>query len=115
VIRCDEEARMPELRSADVMVDALLGNEDTIEKLRTDPAPTLREAAAEAKRTTPLNGDVWVYRMVVGFLGGVVTIVAVGLIVLSFVESKSTPEGLIALGSAAVGALAGLLAPAPSR
>ncbi len=106
---------MSELRSADVMVNALLGNEDTIERLKTDPAPVLREAAVEAKRAIPLQEDVWVYRMVVGFLGSVVTIVALGLIVLSFVESKSTPEGLIALGSAAVGALAGLLAPSPSR
>ncbi|NEU10703.1 hypothetical protein G3T14_00980 [Methylobacterium sp. BTF04] len=62
-----------------------------------------------------MTGDKWVYRMVVGFLGGVLIIVAIGLILLGYAGEKPAPEGLIALGSAAVGALAGLLAPSPSH
>jgi hypothetical protein len=58
--------------------------------------------------------DVWIYRAVVGALGLTVLLTIVGLIVLALV-GKPAPDGLIALGSAAVGALAGLLAPSPVR
>jgi hypothetical protein len=37
----------------------------------------------------------------------------IGGFILSFKTAATIPEGLIALGSAAVGALAGLLAPSP--
>ena len=56
--------------------------------------------------------DVWLYRMVVATLGLVVLVCVIGAIVLS-VPGKPTPEFLVALGSAAVGGLAGLLAPSP--
>ena len=54
-----------------------------------------------------------VYRLVVGFLGGALIIVAAGIIYLSLSRVTPTPESLTAIGSAAVGALAGLLAPSP--
>ncbi|MCJ2034830.1 hypothetical protein [Methylobacterium sp. J-068] len=106
---------MAEARSVDYMVNAVLGDPATKARLVQDPDDVLRTAAAQAKVAIPILGDKMVYRMVVGFLGGVVVIVAVGLIVLAYAGRTGTPEGLIALGSAAVGALAGLLAPAPSR
>jgi hypothetical protein len=56
--------------------------------------------------------DRWIYRMVVAALGLTVIISLVGGIILAII-SKNIPEGLLALGSAAIGALAGLLAPAP--
>ena len=67
---------------------------------------------------SPLKYDRWIYRMVVLFLGVTVVATVVGGFMLagSSTETgpKEIPEGLIALGSAAVGALAGLLAPAPN-
>lgn len=106
---------MAEARSADYLVNAVLSDAATKAKLAQDPEEVLRTAAAQAKVAIPLLGDKMVYRMVVGFLGGVLVIVAIGMIVLAYAGRQSAPEGLIALGSAAVGALAGLLAPAPNR
>ena len=63
---------------------------------------------------TPLATDYWVYRMVVIFLGLTVLGTVVGGFWLKLRTATDIPEGLIALGSAAVGALAGLLAPSPA-
>jgi len=62
------------------------------------------------KRLLPY--DPWVYRIVVLILGLVVLASLVGTIMLT-IQDRSTPELLIALGSAAMGGLAGLLAPSP--
>lgn len=75
-------------------------------RLQEDPAKTLMDLAA------PLESDVWIYRMVVGALGAGVLVGMIGAIVLAMM-GKPIPEVLVALGSAAIGALAGLLAPAP--
>lgn len=61
----------------------------------------------------PLETDVWIYRGVVFALGMTVIVAAIGAIYLA-ASSLPTPEVLVALGSAAVGALAGLLAPSPA-
>jgi hypothetical protein len=70
-------------------------------------------AAALADIAEPLRNDVWIYRMVVGALGLTVLLAVVGATALA-VSGNPTPDILTALGSAAVGALAGLLAPSPS-
>lgn len=63
--------------------------------------------------------DNWIYRIVVGSLGFVIVTITLGIVwrVASgnAVEDKNIPTILTALGSAAIGALAGLLAPSPSR
>jgi hypothetical protein len=62
------------------------------------------------------QGDVWVYRIVVIVLGITVLLTVTGGLGLAFTGSPNNykmPPELIALGSAAVGALAGLLAPSP--
>jgi hypothetical protein len=65
---------------------------------------------------SPLLQDKWIYRMVVGFLGLVVVLTVVGgFIIVLTGNSTSIPEGIIAIGSAAIGALAGLLAPSPNK
>jgi len=61
-----------------------------------------------------VEGDRLVYRIVVGALGLAVLVSIGGLIALTFAD-ETAPEGLVALGPAAVGALAGLLAPSPAR
>lgn len=64
-------------------------------------------------RLTALQTDRWIYRIVVLALGFGVLSAMVGLIALSLKGVANVPDGLVAIGSAAVGALAGLLAPAP--
>ena len=63
-----------------------------------------------------LQNDIWLYRIVVVVLGLTLglTVVAsiVGAIVLTL-SGQSTLEVIVALGSAAIGGLAGLLAPSP--
>lgn len=62
---------------------------------------------------TALQTDRWIYRIVVLALGFGVLSAMIGLIILSLNGVAPVPDGLVAIGSAAVGALAGLLAPAP--
>jgi hypothetical protein len=59
-----------------------------------------------------IQNDIFLYRMVVAVLGVTVVASVLGAIVLAM-TGQSTPEVLIALGSAAIGGLAGLLAPSP--
>lgn len=78
-------------------------------KLEDDPMTTMQTLAS-----MPLQSDVWIYRVVVGALGFVAITAILGGLVLAF-WGKATPEGVIALGSTALGAIAGLLAPSPGR
>jgi hypothetical protein len=64
---------------------------------------------------TPLQSDKWVYRLVVCFLGFTVIGTVIGGFIISGKSAQDIPQGLVALGSAAVGALAGLLAPSPAN
>ncbi|HLF75461.1 MAG TPA: hypothetical protein VI524_13985 [Anaerolineales bacterium] len=59
-----------------------------------------------------MGKDIWLYRMVVVVLGLTVVTSIVGAIALAL-SGQSTPEIIVALGSAAIGGLAGLLAPSP--
>lgn len=74
-----------------------------------------REAAERTPR--PLEFDRWVYRVTVAVLGLAVLFVAYAqfAIAMRSAPARAVPDGLIAIGSAAIGALAGLLAPTPSR
>jgi hypothetical protein len=66
----------------------------------------------EVVMNTRMQSDVWIYRLVVVVLGVAVIASVIGAIMLAL-AGQSTPEVLVALGSAAVGGLAGLLAPSP--
>lgn len=59
-----------------------------------------------------MEKDIWLYRMVVAVLGLTVVASVVGAITLTMLN-QSTPEVIVALGSTAIGGLAGLLAPSP--
>lgn len=93
----------------------------TISQLRARIArePDLRDALSSDPETTLARidaqpvPDTWIYRIVVISLGLAVLSCIIGAIVLSAL-GKPIPELLIALGSGAIGALAGLLAPSPS-
>jgi hypothetical protein len=77
------------------------------------PDQKLRLLGNLQKLSTPLQSDRWIFRLVVAFLGIAVLLTIIGGFYLSIKTAATIPEGLIALGSAAVGALAGLLAPSP--
>lgn len=79
-------------------------------EIKNNPAAALSNIAATA---SALTTDKWTYRIVVLSLGFAVLLGMGGLIVLSWKGVTSVPDGLVAIGSAAVGALAGLLAPSP--
>ena len=100
-------------RSANEMLK-FLSEPERLEELKADPIPVLEKARDEAlSKTEPAYiGDKVIYRMVVGALGLALLIAAVGGIVI-VMSDRTPPDMLVALGSAAVGALAGLLAPSP--
>ena len=85
-----------------------VANEPELEaEFKKNPASALAAIAA------PLQTDAWIYRIVVSALGLAVVLAVIGAVLLAALGNES-PQILIALGSAAVGALAGLLAPSPS-
>jgi hypothetical protein len=100
-------------RSVDQLMTIIKGDPNAITELRNDPISALEKFVDKAKAETPVYyQDKWVYRLVVSALGMIILVAGVGAIIL-VASDKTTPEILIALGSAAVGALAGLLAPSP--
>ena len=70
--------------------------------------------AGMAETSGPLGHDVWIYRMVVGLLGVVLIAATVGGLVIAMAGKGPVPDVVVAMGSGAVGALAGLLAPSPA-
>lgn len=91
--------------------------EQLAEAVRSDPALAARvrenPAVAIAELASPLQSDVWIYRLVVGALALAILITVVGAILLAM-QGRTVPDVLLAIGSGAVGALAGLLAPSPA-
>jgi hypothetical protein len=89
-------------------------NPDVEDAFKKDPKDALQKFT-----DTSFIPDNWIYRIVVGSLGFVIVVITLGIVwrVASgnAVEDKNIPTILTALGSAAIGALAGLLAPSPSR
>ncbi|MCC5668328.1 hypothetical protein LC653_31840 [Nostoc sp. CHAB 5784] len=63
---------------------------------------------------TPLQTDRWIYRIVVSALA-LTLISSIGGAVWLQANDKDIPEILIGLGTGALGGLAGLLAPTPSK
>jgi hypothetical protein len=84
-------------------------------------SPDLRKKAEDIslKLSEPAyRSDRWIYRAVVVVLGVVVTATVLGglgLAALGNAASYKIPPEIVAIGSAAVGALAGLLAPSPKE
>lgn len=74
------------------------------------------QATVETVTTKPLD-DPWIYRIVVSMLGVVMLTGMLGSLMLAMFASNppaQIPDIFLALGSAAVGAVAGLLAPSPN-
>ncbi len=80
------------------------------EQIKQDPVGTLRNLAE------PLESDPWIYRIVVLSLGLAALGVVIGVIALKAIDKSITiPDALVAIGSAAVAALAALLVPGGRR
>ena len=83
-------------------------------QFKADVQANPEAAIAKVAAPLPLQNDNWIYRIVVASLGAIILITVLGAIFLTY-YGKALPEGIIALAAASVGALAGLLAPSPSR
>jgi len=107
---------MSETRSAEELVRRVTENQQLVDEVKTDPTATLQRVANQVVRDLPpaLQSDPWIYRIVVLVLGLALLSALAGAIILS-AQKIPIPETLTALGSAAVGALAGLLAPSPAQ
>ena len=103
-----------ETRSADQMVKKLVEDPARLEAIKKDPLPEISKLADEAKAETPgFTGDKLLYRIAITVLSLLALTAAIGALILQF-GGKSAPESLVALGSAAVGALVGLFALSPT-
>lgn len=85
------------------------------ESLRSEFQKDPLEALKKIKEEHPLQWDTFIYRSVTLMLGIVVIIIAVGILILvglgKIQGDTDVPTLLTAIGSAAVGAVAGLLSP----
>ncbi|SRR5216684_5094130 len=81
--------------------------------LATDPAAALRELQEPIPSMPP---DTGLYRILLVTLGLAVLIALIGPLVLAGLgKEDAIPQAVIAIGSTAVGALAGILAPSPGQ
>ncbi|WP_454916743.1 hypothetical protein [Xanthobacter sediminis] len=124
------------LRSASILANTLIqdlaSNPDLAEALKAEggtiqsrATEAIRETDAETKRVVNQAGlkiDMDIYRLVVGALGASVILAMISILIISIVTLMrldggvagaqiAIPDGLVALASASVGALAGLLTP----
>ena len=106
------------VHSASQMVKMFQDDPNLLKQLSTSNAAqqtlkVLKKTANQAEsKVLVYIGDKRFYYVVICELGGVLQIATLGSIGLA-VRSISTPDILVALGSAAIGALAGLFAPSP--
>jgi hypothetical protein len=92
------------------LAEAVKRDSELARRIQEDPVNVLEDLAPK-----PLQSDVWIYRMVVGTLGLIGLVAVLGAILLTAMGrgGDQIPGVVTALGSAAIGALAGLLAPSP--
>lgn len=105
------------MRSVDLLVAKVKNDPLLVDRLKTDPVAALEAAGDAVKRENPpvrAPEDKFTYRLAVVALSVVVLLVIFGVgakwILTTGTEFK-VPEVLVAMGSTALGALAGLLMP----
>ena len=86
-------------------------------QLVTDIQQNPEKALKEYQANNPKDWDSWIYRIVVLSLGLTIIIIVIGVLIVLVNNSEVKSQNLItiiaSIGSAAIGALAGLLAPSP--
>ena len=101
-----------EFKNIKDLKNEVFSNPDLKQQFIAEPIKTLDLVADKS----PLETDKWIYRIVVLALGITIVSIAIGIIIIMSVNSNFSDKGntiLTALGSAAIGTLAGLLAPSP--
>jgi len=100
---------VPRQTSSAVDLAAMVAQDAALQQqLKQDPVATLQALSR------PLESDKWIYRLVVCALGLTGLFVVVGVFTLKALNNETTiPDALVAIGSAAIAALAALLAPSP--
>lgn len=98
------------LNKVETFIKGLDGNPELRQEFDTNPRDTLIKNTA----LNPKN-DVWIYRIVVAALSLVVLIITTGILInVTEIQAADKVITIMAsLGSAAIGALAGLIAPSP--
>ena len=109
-------------RSAYLLVNRLMSCPDGLDRLKNDPEKTLREfahAATEELIPPVLKREAGIFYIIVISLGFVAVAAVLGAIYLTAKATANVtvpiPDVITALGSAAIGALAGILAPSPKE
>jgi hypothetical protein len=113
-------ARKEKPRGLDILVGMLLSDKNLVEEVRGDPVNTINKLAQKIKDEHPVapSEDKFIYRLVVIVLG-IIVLSVLGLVGVKYSLMNISdvnahlyvPEILVAVGSTALGALAGLLAP----
>ncbi len=102
------------IKSFNEFKQELSDSEELQEKFKDNPL----EAIKEFKQQNPLSTDKWIYRIIVVGLSISIVAIIIGILILMSTGKidgdKTVPTIITAIGSAAIGALAGLLAP-PQR
>jgi hypothetical protein len=102
-----------EFRNINEFKKELVSNPELQQQFKDDPV----KAVDVINQKSPLETDPWIYRIIVSALGITILSIIIGVIVLigtgRISDDKGVPTILTAIGSAAIGALAGLLAPPP--
>jgi hypothetical protein len=101
----EKMAETPRVQSAQHLAVRIAQDPDLEQRIRENPVAAVAEVAGD-----PLTSDPLIYRVVVIVLGVVLLVATGGALVLTAYE-LDIPDLLTALGSAAVGALAGVLTP----
>ena len=83
-------------------------NPDLLEEMKKDPIETLRKVGGGVPNTP-------VYRLAVGFLGVALVLSILGAIALALYGKGDMPAILVSTASAAIGVIAGMLAPQPGE
>ncbi len=104
-----------EIQNFDEFKKELISNPTLQQQFKENPAGAIEQF----QQKNPLKTDVWIYRIIISSLSFVVVSIILGVLYLITIDKVSTdknvPTILTAMGSAAIGALAGLLAPQPSK
>jgi hypothetical protein len=96
------------------MVEILKADPNRIDQLKQNPIAEIEKLSNEAKGKVPAyTGDVLLYRIAVTVLGALALLAVLGGLILAL-GNRTVPEGVVAIGSAAAGALVGLFAPSPT-
>jgi len=106
-------------RSVDLLIEQVKADPKLVEEIKADPVTTLETVGAEVKRNNPplrAPEDKFTYRLAVVALS-VVAVGVIATVAVVWIRSGApttdfrVPEMLVAMGSTALGALAGLLMP----